>query len=58
VSPGGLCHPSDNFGTVLAAEHAEPSGEQSMLAPAVAYEVQCRLTAAVAVMTKGFNHAI
>jgi 2-methylcitrate dehydratase len=55
---GGLCHPSDNFGTVLAAaEHSGASGEEFMLALAVAYEIQCRLTAAVPVMAKGFNHA-
>src|SRR5215469_3338253 len=28
-----------------------------MLALAVAYEIQCRFTAVVAVMAKGFNHA-
>jgi 2-methylcitrate dehydratase len=59
MSPGGLCHPSDNFGTVLAAaEHASVSGEEFMLALAVAYEIQCRFTAVVPVMAKGFNHAI
>jgi 2-methylcitrate dehydratase len=58
MSPGGLCHPSDNFGTVLAAaEQAGASGEEFMLALAVAYEIQCRFTAAVPVMAKGFNHA-
>lgn len=58
MAPGGLCHPSDNFGTVLAAaEHARASGEQFMLAHAIAYEIQCRFTAAVSVMPKGFNHA-
>jgi len=58
MSPGGLCHPSDNFGTVLAAaEHAGASGEEFMLALAVAYEIQCRFTAVVQVMAKGFNHA-
>jgi 2-methylcitrate dehydratase len=58
MSPGGLCHPSDNFGAVLAAaEQAEASGEEFMLALAVAYEIQCRFTAAVPVMAKGFNHA-
>ncbi len=56
---GGLCHPSDNFGTILAAaEQVEASGEEFMLALAVAYEIQCRFTAAVPVMAKGFNHAI
>jgi len=58
MSPGGLCHPSDNFGAVLAAaEHAGASGEQFMLALAVSYEIQCRFTAVVPVMAKGFNHA-
>jgi 2-methylcitrate dehydratase len=55
---GGLCHPSDNFGTVLAAaEQTGASGEEFMLALAVAYEIQCRFSAAVPVMAKGFNHA-
>jgi 2-methylcitrate dehydratase len=55
---GGLCHPSDNFGTILAAaEQAGASGEDFMLALAVAYEIQCRFTAAIPVMAKGFNHA-
>src|SRR5258708_34922105 len=59
MSPGGLCHPGDNFGTVLAAaEHVGASGEDFMLALAVAYEIQCRFTAVVPVMAKGFNHAI
>ena len=48
MADGGLCHPSDNFGTVLAAaEQAGASGEEFMLALAVAYEIQCRFTAAV-----------
>src|SRR5580700_4060164 len=59
MSAGGLCHPSDNFGGVLAAaEQAGASGEDFLLALAVAYEVQCRFTAVVPVMAKGFNHAI
>jgi len=59
MADGGLCHPSDNFGTVLAAaEQAGASGEEFMLALAVAYEIQCRFTAAVPVMAKGFNHAL
>src|SRR6201981_1802410 len=58
VTAGGLCHPSDNFGTVLAAaEQARASGEEFMLALAVAYEIQSRFSAAVPVMAKGFNHA-
>jgi 2-methylcitrate dehydratase len=59
MSPGGLCHPGDNFGTILAAaEHVQASGEEFMLALAVAYEIQCRFTRIVPVMAKGFNHAI
>jgi 2-methylcitrate dehydratase len=58
MAVGGLCHPSDNFGTILAAaEQADASGEEFMLALAIAYEIQCRFTAAVPVMAKGFNHA-
>jgi 2-methylcitrate dehydratase len=58
MAPGGLCHPSDNAGTVLAAaEYAQASGEQFMLALAISYEIQCRFTAAVSLMPKGFNHA-
>src|SRR5579862_4638012 len=59
MAQGGLCHPSDNFGTVLAAaEYVGASGEEFMLALAAAYEIQCRFTACVPVMAKGFNHAI
>src|ERR1700752_1198933 len=59
MSPGGLCHPGDNFGTILAAaEHARASGEEFMLALAIACEIQCRFTAKVPVMAKGFNPAI
>jgi 2-methylcitrate dehydratase len=58
MSDGGLCHPSDNFGAVLAAaEYTQSSGEDFMLALAVSYEIQCRFTAVVPVMAKGFNHA-
>jgi hypothetical protein len=54
----GLCHPSDNFGAILAgAEKAGTSGEDFMLALAALYEVQCRFTGAVSVMPKGFNHS-
>src|ERR1700758_2767942 len=36
MSPGGLCHPSDNFGAILAAaEHAKAPGDDFMLALAV-----------------------
>src|SRR6201995_4938611 len=59
LTPGGLCHPADNFGAVFAvAEHVDASGANFLLALAVAYEVQCRFSAQVPVMTRGLNHAL
>jgi 2-methylcitrate dehydratase len=59
MAQGGLCHPSDNFGTILAAaEYVGASGKEFIVALATAYEIQCRFTACVPVMAKGFNHAI
>lgn len=56
---GGLCHPADNFGAVLAmAEHVSATGADFLLALAVAYEVQCRFSAQVPVMARGLNHAL
>src|SRR6201990_376336 len=58
MAPGGLCHPSENLGAILAAaEQADASGEEFMLALAVSYEIQCRFTAVVPVMAKGFDSA-
>ena len=59
LTPGGLCHPADNFGAVLAvAEHVGATGADFLLALAVAYEVQCRFSAQVPVMARGLNHAL
>jgi 2-methylcitrate dehydratase len=59
LTPGGLCHPADNFGAVLAvAEHVGASGSDFLLALALAYEVQCRFSAQVPVMARGLNHAL
>src|ERR1700761_3096314 len=59
LTEGGLCHPADNFGAVLAvAEHVNAGGADFLLALAVAYEVQCRFSAVVPVMAQGFNHAL
>lgn len=59
LTVGGLCHPADNFGAVLAvAEYLDASGADFLLALAVAYEVQCRFSAAVPVMARGLNHAL
>ena len=59
LAVGGLCHPADNFGAVLAvAEHVNASGADFLLALAVAYEIQCRFSAQVPVMARGLNHAL
>lgn len=59
LTPGGLCHPADNFGALLAvAEDAGATGDEFVLALAVAYEMQCRFSAAVPVMARGLNHAL
>ena len=58
LAPGETCHPSDNFGSVLAAaEYAGRSGRELLTALAVAYQVQCRLSEVAPVRAKGFDHA-
>ncbi|HEV3167579.1 MAG TPA: MmgE/PrpD family protein, partial [Isosphaeraceae bacterium] len=53
---GGLCHPSDNIGAILAAsEHAERSGKHFLTALAVAYQVESALTASAPFMAHGFD---
>jgi 2-methylcitrate dehydratase len=58
VAPGEACHPSDNLAGVLAAaELAGASGKEFLVALALAYHIQCRLTAGgVPVMRRGFDH--
>ena len=59
LTPGGLCHPADNFGAMLAvSESAGASGAEFLLGLAVAYEVQSRFSASVPVMAHGLNHAL
>ncbi|MFF3916479.1 MmgE/PrpD family protein [Streptomyces sp. NPDC001852] len=59
LTPGGLCHPADNFGAVLAvAEQQRATGEEFLLALALAYEIQCRFSSQVPVMARGLNHAL
>src|SRR5271168_2128708 len=56
LARGGLCHPSDNTGAILAAgEHADLSGRDFLTALAVAYQVESRLTASVPFMAHGFD---
>jgi 2-methylcitrate dehydratase len=57
LASGETCHPSDNFGSVLAAsEYAGRSGRDLLCALAVAYQVQCRLSEVAPVRDKGFDH--
>jgi len=59
LTPGGLCHPADNFGAIFAmAEHVKAQGADFLLALAIAYEIQCRFSAEVPVMARGLNHAL
>jgi 2-methylcitrate dehydratase len=59
LTPGGLCHPADNFGALLAvAESVGAGGADFLLALALAYEVQGRFSASVPVMGRGLNHAL
>jgi 2-methylcitrate dehydratase len=56
-APGETCHPSDNLAPVLAAaEYAGASGRELLVALAVSYQVQCRLSDEAPVRAKGFDH--
>ena len=57
LAKGETCHPSDNLGAVLAAcEYAGRSGRDFLMALAIAYQVQCRLSDVAPVRAKGFDH--
>jgi 2-methylcitrate dehydratase len=57
LATGETCHPSDNFGAVLAAaEYAGASGRDFLAALALAYQVQCRLSDVAPVRDAGFDH--
>jgi 2-methylcitrate dehydratase len=57
LAPRETCHPSDNLGAVLAAaELANADGATLLVALAVAYQVQCRLSDAAPVRDRGFDH--
>src|SRR5207302_6810224 len=57
LAKGETCHPSYNIGSILtAAEVARATGQEILTALAVAYEVECRLTAGAPIMEKGFDH--
>ena len=57
LAKGETCHPSDNIAAVLAAsEYANGNGRDFLVALAVAYQVQCRLSDVAPVRHKGFDH--
>ncbi len=57
LAKGETCHPNDQVGSVLAAsEYAGRSGSDLLVALAVAYQVQCRLSEVAPVRAKGFDH--
>lgn len=57
LAKGETCHPSDNLGGVLAAaEYAGAGGKDLLIALAVAYQVQCRLSDVAPVRDRGFDH--
>lgn len=57
LAPRESCHPSDSFGAVLAAaEYAGASGRDFLVALALAYQVQCRLSDVAPVREAGFDH--
>lgn len=60
IAPGEACHPSDNLaGLLAAAELTGASGKEFLLALAIAYHIQCRLTASgVSIMRRGFDHTL
>src|SRR5699024_3018891 len=54
LAPG---HPSDNLGAVLSvADALGSSGEETALATALAYEIQCRLCDGASLRANGFDH--
>ena len=57
LAKGETCHPSDNLASVLASsEYAGASGKDFLVALAVAYQIQCRLSEVAPVRDRGFDH--
>ena len=57
LAKGETCHPSDNLAPVLAAaEWANGTGRDLLVALAVAYQVQCCLSDVAPVRAAGFDH--
>jgi 2-methylcitrate dehydratase len=59
LAKGETCHPSDNLAAVLAsAEYSGSDGRRFLIALAVAYQVQCRLSDVAPVRAAGFDHTV
>lgn len=59
LANGETCHPSDNIAPVLAAaEFAGADGKDFLVALALAYQVQCRLSDVAPVRSHGFDHTV
>lgn len=59
LAKGETCHPSDNIAPILAAaEFANATGRNFLLALAIAYQVQCRLSDVAPVRDHGFDHTV
>jgi 2-methylcitrate dehydratase len=57
LAEGKTCHPSDNLGPVLAAaEMRGATGADLLVALAVSYQIQTRLSDVAPVRDKGFDH--
>jgi 2-methylcitrate dehydratase len=57
LAKGETCHPSDNLAPILAAaDYTNSHGKQMLVALAVAYQVQCRLSDEAPVRIHGFDH--
>lgn len=57
LAKGETGHPSDNLSaTLAAAEYAGISGKEFLVALAIAYQIQCRLSDVAPVRQKGFDH--
>lgn len=59
LAPKETCHPSDSLGAVLASsDYMDADGKTFLLALAIAYQVQCRLSDVAPVRARGFDHTV
>ena len=59
MAPKQSGHPSDNVASVLAvAEAVGATGQEALLALALAYQIECRLLDVAPVQSNGFDHTV